>query len=549
MSILPNNMQRYQKFISFMLKYWNSGLFEQATTKAFEDRTTEDDNRNFNQSPKELVEDLKKMGPTYVKLGQLLSTRPDLLPDAYLHALTDLQDKVSAISFSDVKRTIENELHTGLDKAFKSFDKDPLACASIGQVHKAVLFSGEEVAVKIQRPGIKQKFAEDIQTLEKVIALAIKHTEVARKYAFGDILDELRQVLLQELNYELEARNLIALHHNLAEYEELIVPLPFTNYSSLRVLTMQFIEGKKITDVPVAAMKSDPEDLARKLVNAYLQQILKDGFVHADPHPGNVHYTTNHKIALIDLGMVARFSKNMQEYLIQLLLALTNKNAQGTAEILLTISETQQESDILNFKKKIIYLVVNQQLNTSGEMETGRLLIQLNRIAAEHYVKLPVDINILGKVLLNLEQIITTLHPSFDVRKAIKENLFKIIRNSIKEETKLENLISLFIEGKRLAKDMPRRLNEISRHFANNNFKVKIEAVDEKRITDGFQKVANRIALGLIIAAMILGAAILMRVPSDFVIFGYPGLAMIFFLLAALGGIILSLVIIFKDEN
>ncbi len=489
------------------------------------------------------------MGPTYIKLGQLLSTRPDLLPEAYLTALSDLQDNVSKVSYDDVKKTIENELKTDIDKVFREFQEEPLACASIGQVHKAVLFSGEKVAVKVQRPGIREQFMEDIRILENIIGLAIKHTKVARKYAFDDILDELRKVLLQELDYELERRNLITLHHNLMGYKELTVPMPFTEFSSLRVLTMQFVEGAKITTVPITTMKCDPVALAHQLVSAYLQQILRDGFVHVDPHPGNVLYTSDHRIALIDLGMTARFSAEMQEYLMQLLLAITNNNAQETADLLVEMSELHSDINIHAFKKRIISLVVNHPLGAHGEMEVGKLLVQLNHIAGEHYVKLPMDINILGKVMLNLEQIIITLHPTFDIKKAIEKNLVKILKDSLKDELELKKWVPLLVEAKRLAHHLPKRMNDISKNFANNDFKIKIEAINEKRVTDGFQKVANRIALGLIIAAMIMGASMLMRVPSDFVVFGYPGLAMIFFLLAALGGIILSLIIIFKDED
>src|SRR5690606_26680423 len=251
--------------------------------------------------------DLKKMGPTYVKLGQLLSTRSDLLPQPYLKALADLQDNVSPIAFEAVERTLESELGMPLGSAFMEFEREPLASASIGQVHRAVLHTGEPVAVKVQRPGIRDRFAEDIEALEKMISLAVKHTEVAKKYAFDDILQELRQVLFNELDYCLEADNLLLLWQNLEEYEEITVPLPYRDRSSTAVLCMQYIDGKKITDVPRSAMGADPKELAHTLVRAYLQQILKDGFVHVDPHPGNVLYTTGNKIALIDLGMVARF--------------------------------------------------------------------------------------------------------------------------------------------------------------------------------------------------------------------------------------------------
>lgn len=549
MTVLPDNLEPYMRFMSFMLKYWNSSLLEYATSQALDKEESETDSQSFEQSPEELMNDLKKMGSTYIKLGQLLSTRPDLLPTPYLKALSDLQDNVESINFNNIREIIEEELQADLYTIFRDFDKEPIACASIGQVHKAVLHSGEIIAVKVQRNDIEKQFIEDIKTLEKIIDIAVKHSKVTRKYAFKDILKELRQVLFKELNYNLEANNLITLHQNLIHFENLTVPLPYVDFSSKRVLTMQFINGKKITSVPLHTMRPDPKELAHELVSAYLQQILKDGFVHADPHPGNVHYTSKHQIALIDLGMVANISKNMQEYLIQLLLALTNREALDAAEVLISISTLNKETEIPEFKKDIIHLIVNYHNSSGKELGLGRLLIQLNRIAAEHYIKLPPEINILGKVLLNLEQIITHLDPDYNYYNGIERNLFKILKDTIKDDLKPEKLISFLIEGKRLLRFMPKRVNEVFKHFAKNDFKVTIDAIDEKRITDGFQKVANRITLGLILASMILGASILMQIPSDFTIFGYPGLAIIFFLLSAIGGIILSLIIIFKDEN
>jgi len=549
MKVLPENLQPYMRLMRFMLKYWNSSLLEYATSQALDKEDGPTAKQSFDQSPEELVLDLKNMGSTYVKLGQLLSTRPDLLPKSYLRALADLQDNVESIEFEGIKEIIEQELKADPYTIFKAIDEQPLASASIGQVHKAVLYSGEVVVIKVQRPGIEEQFIEDIKTLENIIDFAVKHSEITRKYAFKDILQELQQVLFKELNYHIEANNLITLHQNLINYENITVPLPYLDFSSKRVLTMQFIDGKKITSVPVYAMRPDSKELAHELVSAYLQQILKDGFVHADPHPGNVHYTFNRQIALIDLGMVANISKSMQEYLIQLLLALTNREALDAAEILISISTLNKDTEIGQFKKDIIHLIVNYHNTSKEELGLGKLLIQLNRIAAEHHMKLPPEINILGKVLLNLEQIIAHLDPQYDYYNGIERNLIKILKDNIKDDFKAEKLISFFIEGKRLLRFLPKRMNEVFKHFAKNDFKVTIDAIDEKRITDGFQKVANRITLGLILASMILGASILMQVPSKFTIFGYPGLAIIFFLLSAIGGIILSFIIIFKDEN
>ena len=550
MSVLPDNLVRYQKFIGFMLKYWNSDLFQQTAATALDENQTEDkESEEYDQSPEELVEDLKKMGPTYIKLGQLLSTRPDLLPDAYLKALATLQDDVPPITYEEVHKIVEEEIGTRISKAFSFFDEEPLASASIGQVHKANLRSGKPVAVKIQRPGIRKQFLDDLDTLKELADFAVKHTKVARKYAFDEVLAELRHILLQELDYVREGQNLMSLGENLKEYKNIIVPQPVLDYSTSRVLTMDFIQGTKITSIsPIKRLENDLSPLVDELVDAYLKQLITDGFVHADPHPGNVHLTSDNKIALIDLGMVAKFTPSMQEKLLQLLIALSQNDGETCADVLLSMSEAGEEANLKEFKKTINHLVMDSQHTRAHQMQTGRLLIQMNRVAAENGIHISVEVNILGKILLNMDKILAVLEPEFDLRKAIREHFNKMMRSKVYRELKPENLFALALQTKNLAENLPQRLNKISENLANNNFRMKIDAIDEKRWTDGFQKVANRITLGLIIAAMIIGAAMLMSVPSPFMIFGYPGLAIIFFLIAAVGGIALSYIIIFKDE-
>ncbi|WP_010228271.1 ABC1 kinase family protein [Gillisia marina] len=551
MSVLPENLQRYQKFMVFMLKYWNSDLFTKtASTALNEDDQDEDPSEVYDQSPEELVEDLKNMGPTYIKLGQLLSTRPDLLPDPYLQALASLQDDVPPIEYSVVQEIVEEEIGTKISKAFSSFDEEPLASASIGQVHKATLRSGKPVAVKIQRPGIRKQFLADLDTLKEMAEFAVKHTKVAKKYAFDNVLAELRHILLQELDYNREAQNLITLGKNLKEFKSLTVPQPILDYSSSKVLTMEYVQGKKITSIsPTKKLENDLGPLVDELVEAYLKQIITDGFVHADPHPGNIHITNQNQIALIDLGMVAKFTPNIQEKLLQLLIALSQEDGEAAADVLLNMSELTDQSEVKKFRRAINQLIMDSQVNTAKDMETGRLLIQMNRIAADNGILICVEVNILGKIFLNMDQIIAVLDPEFDLKEAIKKHVHKMMRSKMYKELKPENLFSVALETKKLAEHLPERLNKISENLANNEFKIKVDAIDQQRFTDGFQKVANRITLGLIIAAMIVGAAMLMRVPSSFTIFGYPGLAIIFFMIAALGGLFLSYIIIFKDEG
>ena len=548
MSILPENLERYQKFLSFMLKYWNSDLLNETASNAMEEETA----RNFNdyqQSPEELVEDLKEMGPTYIKFGQLLSTRPDLLPDRYLVALASLQDDLPTIPFDEVREIVEGELGNRISKAFNYFKEEPLASASIGQVHLAELRSGKTVAVKVQRPGIRQRFLQDLDTLEEMAGLAVKHTETGKKYGFKDVLGELRRIMLQELDYLREANNLVTLGINLKEYRRLIVPQPFPDYTTSRVLTMEYVKGKKITSIsPLKKTENDYSALIDEFIEAYLKQIVSDGFVHADPHPGNIHLLENEKIALMDLGMVAQFSKKMKDYLLRLLLGLSKNDGEEIANILLNMSEITEHTTEKEFRKQISIMVQESSNSTAQDMQTGKLLIQMNRSAAMNGIHLPVEVNILGKILLNMDQIVAFLAPEYDLREAVRRYMNKLLQDKMLNELKPEEIFSVLLDSKKLAENLPERLDKITENLARNEFRFRVDAIDEKRFTDGFQKVANRITLGLIIAAMIIGAAMLMSVPSPFMIFGYPGLAILFFLLAAVAAIYLSYTILFKDE-
>lgn len=552
MHLVPEKLQRYIKFIGFVIKYWNSDLMNQAVSSSGEQALVSDEEPSpvAYAKPQELVDDLKKMGPTWVKLGQLLSTRPDLIPDDYLAALSTLQDDVEEVSFTEIQQIVEEELGTRISRAFTSFDEKALASASIGQVHRAVLRSGTEVAVKIQRPGIRKKFIEDLDTLKEVADFATKHSKAARKYALTEILEELRHILLNELDYGKEAQNQVVLNENLREYRNIIVPLPIPDYCTSRILTMDYIRGQKITALnPVVKTGKDFEPVIDELVECYLKQIIVDGFAHADPHPGNVQLTEANVIVLMDLGMVAKFSASIQDKLLKLLIAISNMDGDAVSDTLLDLSDYSNDLDPSHFRKRINRVVMDNQRYAAREMQTGRFLIQINRLAADEGIRIGPELNIVGKILVNLDQIVASLTPEFDLQASIRRHLEKLLRKKLWNELKPESMLSALVETKRLGKSLPERLNKITERIANNEFEIKIDAIDEKRFTDGFQKVANRITLGLIIAAMIIGAAMLMQVPSKFTIFGYPGLAIVFFLIAAVAGFALMYTIIFKDEN
>ena len=545
-------LNNYAKFFSFILKYYNSDVVKSTANSVLNEiEKTEISEDEYNQKPEELVEDLKKMGPTYVKLGQLLSTRPDLLPENYLQALANLQDDVETVPYEEVQKIFEEEIGVKINKAFELFDPKPLASASIGQVHLALLPSGRKVVVKIQRPGVRKNFIEELETLKNMADLAVTHSKVAKKYALDDVIEELRFILLNELDYNKEAQNLVILKENLKEFKNLIVPSPVAEYSSSKVLTMDFIDGKKITSLGnLKKIETDFTSVIDDLVEAYMKQIIVDGFVHADPHPGNIHVTADDKVALMDLGMVAKFSPKIQEKIMMLLVGMTKKDGDDITDALLEMSEYDSAKvNLDHFRKNINRLVMDSTSTNAEDMETGRILLQMNRIAADEGIKLAVELNILGKVLLNMDQIVAVLTPKYDLQKAIRRFMEKMVNKKMQQELKPENAYAFLLDNKKLLENLPGRLNKITENLANNQLELKINAIDEDRLTEGFQKVANRITSGLIIAAMIIGAALLMRIPSTYTILGYGVLPFFFFVIAIGLGLFLVYSIMFKDDH
>ncbi len=549
MSLLPDQYDKYLRFFQFMIKYWNSDVFSIP-----EEQVSGSDNDNkpdeFGDSAEELAEDLKAMGPTYVKLGQLLSTRPDLLPPHFMKALATLQDDVEVVDYQVIEQIFREEIGVRISKAFASFEKEPLASASIGQVHKAVMHSGKVVAVKIQRPGIRKRFIEDLDALMALSEKAEKFSETARNYAVHDVIEELRYILLKELDYTLEAQNLSTLKSNLQDFPNIFIPAPINDYCSSRVLTMEFVEGGKITKIsPLKRLEVNLEPLVDDLVKAYLNQIIVDGFAHADPHPGNVYLTPDTKIALMDLGMVAKFSDELQETILKLMIGLSNYDSARVTNILLSISTyNENDVDLDLFRKMIARKVQESENQKAKDLQTGRTIIEINQIAAKEGIQIPVELNILGKILLNMDQIVAHLSPEYDMHNTVKEYVHLLMQKRMKDNLKPANLMELFLEMKELTENLPFRLNKFTENLAENKIRVKVDAIDEHRFTEAFQKVANRITAGLIIAALIVGAAMLVRVPSSWTIGGYPAFAFFLFIIAAIIGLYLLYQILIKDE-
>jgi predicted unusual protein kinase regulating ubiquinone biosynthesis (AarF/ABC1/UbiB family) len=545
----PERIKRYKDVALLLIKYGRSDLVRQAGLEA----SVESDEIAVGgaaASADELAGDLEKLGPTFVKLGQLLSTRADLLPGPYLDALERLQDHVEPFAYEEVERIVSGELGVRISKGFADFETKPIAAASLAQVHRAYLRDGRAVAVKVQRPGIRELIVEDLDALSEVAKFLDAHTELGKRYEFENMLLQLHKSLLRELDFKTEAENLATIGQNLAEFDSLVVPEPIDDFCTSRVLTMDYILGKKITALsPLRLLEIDGSNLADELFRAYLKQFLVDGLFHADPHPGNVFLTDDDQIALLDLGMVGHVSRTFQDNLLRLLLAISEGRGDDAAEAAIKMGEPKEGFDQVRFTQRVTDLVAENRDAVLSRLNAGKVTLEITRISADCWFRLPPEFTMIAKALLNLDRVVYTLDPTFDPNAVIRERSIEILERNILKSVAPNNLLAGVVDIKEFVEKLPPRVNKILDTVGNNDLRFKVDAIDEKVLLDGLQKVANRITLGLVLAALIVGAAMLMRVETSFRIFGYPGLAMIFFLLAAAAGLLLVISILFYDEK
>ncbi len=548
-SLKPEHLKRYKDIAYLFMKYGRADLVQQTGLDAALEAEEAAHPEGVAKAD-ELAADLERLGPTYIKLGQLLSTRADLLPPPYLEALTRLQDKVGPFSFAEVETIVTTELGVRLSKAFAHFESAPVASASLGQVHRAELRDGRHVVVKVQRPDIREIIVQDLDALAQLATFLDEHTEMGRRYEFAIMLGELRKSLLRELDYREEASNLITLGDALSEFELLVVPSPVADYTTSRVLTMDYVRGKKITALsPLARIELNGAELAEQLFRAYLQQILVEGFFHADPHPGNIFLTDDGRIALLDVGMVGRLTGAFQDQMLRLLLAISEGRGHEAAETTIRMGERKPDFAEGDFRRAIADLVVRHTGTNLQKIDAGQVVLEIQRIAAENGFRLPPEFTLIAKALLNLDQVVYTLAPAFDPNAVIRRYATELMQQRLLKSLAPGNIMTNLIEVKEFVEKLPVRVNKILDAVGNNELMIRVDAIDERVLLEGLQKVANRITLGLIIAAMIVGAAMLMRIETTFKIFGYPGFAMIFFLLAALAALWLGIVIIFYDKQ
>src|SRR6266436_6384040 len=548
-SLKPERLKRYKDVALLFVKYGRSDLVQQ---DGLDDSLELDEMQLAETRPEaeELAADLERLGPTFIKLGQLLSTRADLLPAPYLEALSRLQDRIEPFSYEEVDQIVSSELGIRISKAFAEFDPEPLAAASLAQVHRAWMRDGRAVVVKVQRPGVREQIVNDLEALEEVASFIDAHTEIGKRYEFVNMLADLRRSLLREIDFQREGNNLIRLGDSLSSFRRIVIPEPIDDFTTSRVLTMDYIPGKKITALsPLRLMEIDGAKLSEELFRAYLKQTLVDGFFHADPHPGNVFLTDDNRIALLDLGMVSNIGSTFQENYLRLLLAISNGRGDEAAEISIKMGEPKPRFDESDFRHRVSDLVAEHADTALDRIDAGQVVLRIERIAADTWFRLAPEFTMIAKTLMNLDRVVYILAPNFDPTAIIREEASNLILRSLMNSAEPARIMSGVLEVKEFVERFPGRLNKILDAIGNNELKIAVDAIDERVVLDGLQKVANRITIGLVLAALIVGAALLMRVETSFRLFGYPGLPMIFFLLAAIGALVLIFNILLYDKK
>jgi predicted unusual protein kinase regulating ubiquinone biosynthesis (AarF/ABC1/UbiB family) len=541
----PQYASRYTDLARLLVRYGRSDLV--AGVGLDDPGPAEPANGEAEERAQQLAADLERMGPTYIKFGQLLSTRVDLLPRAYTDALTRLQDDVEPFAFAEVEQIVTRELGVSLRHGFTSFDERPLAAASLAQVHRAELRSGRQVVVKVQRPGVRETVRDDMAALGELAEFADGHTDIGSRFGLSELLAQFRRSLTGELDYQREAANLVRVQRALAGHPRLVVPSPVGDYSTSSVLTMDYVPGRKITDIgPIGRLDVAGQELVADLFAAYLQMILSDGFFHADPHPGNLLLTPDHRIALIDLGMVATLTPQLQDRIVKLLLAISDGDGQSAANILAAIGQPLDGYNEHAFRTGAADLIA-AALSTPNGAQAGTVVVDLSRLSGACGLRPPAEMALVGKTLLNLDQTTTHLDPGFDPSEAIRANVAQIMQSRMHSSP--ASLLTAAMEAKDFTARLPGRVNSVLDSLAQGNFTIKVDALDEVQFLHVLQRLATRLTMGVVLAALVVGAALMMQVPTKSRVLGYPAIAMVLFLLAALAGTVLLASILITDRR
>jgi len=530
-----SKLKRYRQITTILIKY----LYQNVSARA----------GAGSEKAKNLRLALERLGPTFIKFGQALTNRPDLMDMAYLSELEKLQDDVPPFPSDEASRIVETELGKPLDEVFLKFSQRSWASASLAQVHTAYLLDGREIALKIQRPGIKDIIEGDISILYN-IASYLDRSRYGKFYNFHRFVDEFRETILNELDFRKEGRNIERLAENLKYFNHIHLPKVYWNLTTEHLLAMERIEGVKINNfTELNKLEINRSLLAKELMSAFLKQIIEDGFFHADPHLGNLLVETDGRVALLDLGMVGRLDINMRDQVGRLLIGFAEQNSQEVANIILEAGTKSENTNIKALKQDVGSLVVKYQYMVASEMGIGKALVNIVKLALEHNVMMPQGFNLLGRSLLYLDNIAFNLAPELDYVAFIKGSAKNIYMERFLSQNSLSKISRSALEANKLTLEGFGQVNSLLDKLVNNEITIRFEHEHLQGMIKSLNLSANRLAFAIIIASLIIGSAFIIRVSSTKTVLGLPIFGLTGFALAAFFGIILLVRIITTERR
>lgn len=487
---------------------------------------------------------LEELGPTFIKLGQILSTRPDLLPPSYLSQLEKLQERVTPVDFEQIKMIIESELDQPISAVFPEIDPQPVAAASIGQVHSAKLRTGETVVIKVQRPGVKKTIVIDLEILRDIAQFLQSRTEWGRIYNILGLVDEFSRTIRDELDYTIEAGNADRFAKNFQNDPTVRFPKVFWEYSTNQILVLEAVSGHKVNDVVTnGGFQAQRGIIAQNLVNAIIKQLLNDGFFHADPHPGNILIAPTGTIFFLDFGMVGRLDNWMRERLAFLMLNLLQENVTNVVDILIEIGDLRGNANRKALRHEVFYLFDKYYHRPLNKVRLGTALRELLELAWNYRFKFPKELSLIARCLFLLESTVSKLTPECSMLQLSQPFGAKLLREQLSWRHLSKTGLTLSQDWLFFSLELPNRLKSIIRSAENGELKFILEHQNFDNFITKMNLIGNRLSFSLIIAAIIVGSSLIAH-QTRLALFGSFPIAEAGFIIAVLMGVWLLVSII-----
>ncbi len=488
---------------------------------------------------------LEELGPTFIKLGQILSTRPDIVPAEVLEELQKLQDRLPAVPTEQIMAQIHRELGYPVEELFKNFADIPLATASIAQVHRGTLKNGEEIVCKICRPGIEPIFSIDIDIMMGLAYLIEKHLPGGDLYDPVGVVKEFRRTIYRELDLSREGRMTERFATNFKDDHTVHIPKVFWDYTGQTVLTLEYIPGIKVSETEaLKAAGFDLKVIAQNGADNFLQQVFVHGLFHADPHPGNIHVLPENIICILDFGMVGRLDDDLKLELTELLLCVLHRDVDRLIQQLLYSGELHDEANLKNLKRDLTEFIDDYYDILLQDLKVGKLLFNFVEILTEYRIKFPPTLMLLSRALFVMEGMGKQLDPNFNMVEQIKPFAEKIIKDRYSPANLAKNAAQTLQSYQALGKSLPRDVKEFINRVNKNKFKIDLEHRGLEQLVNDLDKSTNRISFSVVIAALIIGSSLVMQIDKGPMLFGFPMLGLLGYSVAGFLGFGLAIAIL-----